>query len=163
MKCMRLFPCIALLLLVASVEKTNAQIREPLTSRISTAGAVDTSAAALLKRIEALESTIAQLQQKLAFIKSVSPLVIDAGGDLTIRGNQVAVESQLNLNIRSGGAASITATSQFFIRSHASLDLAGLPLRLNAGNSPVACAPQSMGGQVVVTCDPNVLIAPPLR
>ena len=65
-----------LLLLFAQGTAAHAQI-ETLRTRTAIASP-DSTIDKLTKRVEALESTVAALQQKLAFIKSVSPLVLAA-------------------------------------------------------------------------------------
>ena len=168
MKCMRLIPCIALLLLVAPLPSANAQIRDPLTSRIAPASGPDTSAAALLKRIEALESTIAQLQQKLAFVKSVNPLVLDAGVntgvDLTLRGARVTVEAS-NFDLKAGASSTISSQGTLTVEARDILDLKGLMVRHNAGTMSIACYAYSNGqyANAVGPCSGKVLVPPPFQ
>lgn len=158
MRCMRLILCVVPALFLASATTANAQILSP--SRLSVVSP-DTTIAALTKRIEALESTVAQLQQKLAFIKSVNPLVLDPGGDITIRGALVTLEAGNNLTIRSSAAASIRSGSTLLIEAGATLDLKGATVRHNGGSVPIACAASVVNGQTISPCSPSVGVPPP--
>jgi hypothetical protein len=154
---MRLIPCIALLLLVTLATNANAQIRDPiLGTRTAITTAPDTTILALTHRIEALESLVAALQQKTAFIKSASPLMLDAGSEnLTIRSaNAVVVEAGSTLGIRAGSSASLTSSSSLYISGATTLDLYGRPIRHNGGGTPLACALQTTNQ--IIPCDANV-------
>jgi len=159
---MRLIPCIALLLLVMPATTASAQIRDPiLGTRTAITTSPDTTILALTHRIEALESLVAALQQKTAFIKSSSPLVLDAGSDLTIRGNAVVVEAGTTLQIRSASNASMMSSARLDIVANTILDLSGRPVRHNGGTSAIACAPSPLSQ--VVACDNNVTMLGPSR
>jgi hypothetical protein len=149
------------LLLATPAANASAQIRDPiLGTRTAITTSPDTTILALTHRIEALESLVAALQQKTAFIKSSNPLVLDAGSDLTIRGNAVVVEAGTTLGIRSGSNASIMSSSRLDILASTILDLSGRPVRHNGGTSPIACAPSMLQ---VVACDTNVTMMGPTR
>ena len=156
MRYMRLTLALALLVFFTCPKDTDAQIREPLISTRTLASVTDTSAAALLKRIEALEALVATLQQKTAFIKSASPLMLDAGSEnLTIRSaNGVILEAGTTLGIRSGSNASFTSSSGLYLSGATTLDLYGRPVRLNGGGTPLACALQTTNQ--IIPCDANV-------
>ena len=110
----------------------------------------DTAIERLTKQIEALENTIAQLQQKLAFIKSVSPLVLDAGGDLTIRAGNVSFFAQSGLEVRAGTGMSLRSGNQVLLEAAGTMDLKGAAIRHNGGTNPVACSASTVGGQTTV-------------
>lgn len=166
MKYMRLIPCIALLLLVTPATNVKAQIRDPiLSTRTAITTAPDTTILALTHRIEALESTIAQLQQKLAFIKSVNPLVLDPGADVTIKGGRVSLEAQNSLDVKAGSNSTIQSWGNLIVESKGMLDLKGMQVRHNAGTMPVACTPPYAGGGNALPgpCSLNVLVPPPFQ
>ncbi|HZJ01334.1 MAG TPA: hypothetical protein VFD22_11795 [Gemmatimonadaceae bacterium] len=152
MRCMRLTLSIALLIFLTLPTNTNAQI----VSRLSLTSP-DTTILALTHRIEALEATVAQLQQKLAFIKSVSPLVFDAGGDMTIRGGQISVEAAAAFSLRAGTNASIRSGNQLLVDAAGPLDLKGNNIRHNGGSVPVVCA----ASVPFVACSGTVGVPPP--
>ena len=162
MRYLRLILC---LISVAYTSSANAQIRESISTRIGTTTTdTTTTIASLSTRIQALESTIAQLQQKLAFIKSVSPLVLDPGADVTIRGGRIALEAQTNLDVKAGSNSTIQAWGNLIVESKVALDLKGMPVRHNAGTMSVVCAP--VGGATFGTpgpCSANVLVPPPFQ
>ena len=158
MRCMRLILCVVPAVFLAGATTANAQILSP--SRLSVVSP-DTTIASLTRRIEALESTVAQLQQKLAFIKSVNPLVLDPGGDVTIRGGMLTLDAGSNLSIRSGAAGSIRSGSTLLIEAAATLDLKGATVRHNGGSVPIACAASVVNGQTVSPCSTSVGVPPP--
>jgi len=157
---------------VASATIANAQIISP--SRIAIAPApVDSTVIKLTQRVEALEAMVAQLQQKVVFVKSVAPLVLDAGGDMTIRGGQISVDATGALSLRAGTVLGVAAGSDLNLRSYSNtslrsgnllsveasgvLDLKGSTVRHNGGGVPIACAPSG----TVVPCNPSVGVPPP--
>jgi hypothetical protein len=130
-------------LLTLSAGPSAAQIIQNRLAAPSDAATID----ALTKRIETLESMVAQLQQQTAFIKSVNPLVFDASGAaVTIRGGQFSLEAASGFDIRSGGSATIRGGSAVTVDAAAGLDLKGAVIRLNGGDRPVACAGATMNG-----------------
>ena len=167
MKCMRFIPCIALLLLVTPATNATAQIRDPTILSRTIAPAPDTGITALTRRIEALEATVAQLQQKLAFVKSVSPLVLDpgTGADVTIRGWRVSLEANADLDVKTGSNATILAWGNLTVESKNLLDLKGLTVRHNSGTMAIACYPFASGtyGAAVGPCSSKVLVPPPFQ
>lgn len=157
----RLVLFVGLLLSFARTTPVDAQIQTLSRTAIAT---TDSTIDRLTKRIEALESTVAQLQQKIAFIKSVSPLVLDASADaVTIRGAQISFEASGGLNARAGTTVDLTAGSnltlrgtgnttirsggQTLVEAAAVLDLKGSSIRHNGGTVPVACAASTATGQ----------------
>ena len=102
---------------------------------------------ALTKRIQTLESIVAQLQQQTAFIKSASPLVLDASGAaVTIRGGQISVDAASGFDIRAGSNATIRGGALVTVDGAGGLDLKGSVVKLNNGDRPVACAGAMMNG-----------------
>src|SRR5215208_3431279 len=140
MRYMRLVLCTVLSLFSARATIANAQILSTTTRTLSTTTTPDSTIYLLTKRIEALESIVAQLQQKTAFIKSASPLMFDAGGDLSIRGGQVSVDAMSTFSLRAGAGASIRSGNQLLVEASSVLDLKGSSIRHNGGTAPVACA-----------------------
>ena len=157
MRYMRLTLALALLVFFTCPKNTDAQIRDPiLGTRTALTTAPDTTILALTHRIEALEALVAALQQKTAFIKSTSPLMLDAGSEMmTIRSlNGVTLEAGTTLAIRAGSNASLTSISALNISAGTTLDLYGRPVRHNGGTTPMACA--LPGTNQIVPCDANV-------
>lgn len=144
MKCVRITPRVALLLLLAPAMNASAQIT---TLSTRTAIAPDTTITVLTRRIEALEATIAELQQKLAFIKSVNPLVLDPGGDVRIRANQIELDAGMAFTLRAATGATINSSNTVLIQAGAALDLKGSSIRHNNGSVPIACAASTVSGQ----------------
>jgi hypothetical protein len=153
--------------LTLSALPSSAQIISTRIGTTTDAATID----ALTKRIETLESMVAQLQQQTAFIKSVNPLVLDAsgaavtvrggqmlleagtgldiraGGNATIRGSSaVSVDAGTGLDIRAGGNATIRGSSAVSVDATAGLDLKGAFVKLNNGDRPVACAGAIVNG-----------------
>jgi hypothetical protein len=121
-----------LLLLFAQGTAAHAQI-ETLRTRTAIASP-DSTIDKLTKRVEALESTVAALQQKLAFIKSVSPLVLDAGGDLQIRATQISFDANTAMSLRAGTTLGVTAGSDLNLRGFSNASLrAGAQMSVEAG------------------------------
>lgn len=154
MKYLRLVLCIGLCTVFGRATSANAQI----VSRLSLTSP-DTTILALTHRIETLESTIAQLQQKLAFIKSVNPLVFDAGSgvDVRIRAENIVFESGSALTLKAGTNMSVQGANQVLVQAFGVLDLKGSTVRHNGGSVPVACA----AGSPVVACSGTVGVPPP--
>ena len=140
----RLVLCLGLCAFFTSVRTADAQIETLSRTGTST---TDAAIAALTKRIEALENTVAQLQEKLAFIKSVNPLVLEPGGDLTIRANQISLDAGMGVSLRAGAGASIRSGSTLLIEAAATLDLKGNSVRHNGGTMPIACIASTVNGQ----------------
>ena len=140
----RLVLSAGLLLSFASTTPATAQISTLSRTAIA---APDSTIDKLTKRIEALESTVAALQQKIAFIKSVSPLVLDAGADaVTIRAAQVSFDVAGALSMRAGSNASIRAGNQMLVEAASVLDLKGASIHHNGGSVPIACAASVVNG-----------------
>ena len=140
----------ALTLTLSSVP-SGAQIVERRTTLSSEATTIE----ALVKRIESLENTVAQLRQQTAFIKSVNPLVLDASGAaVTVRGGQILIESATAFDARAGSNVSIRASSAMMIDAAAGLDLKGSVVKLNGGSRPVACAGVVVNGQTAPSSGP---------
>ena len=150
-----------LLLSFVHATPTDAQIETLSRTAITTS---DSTIDRLTKRLAALENTVAQLQQKIAFIKSVSPLMLDAGTDgISIRGGQISIDAHGAFNLRAGSGAQIESGSdltlkggantfvrssgQLLVQAGAILDLKGSSVRLNGGTFPVACAGSAANGQ----------------
>ena len=130
--------------LALSALPSSAQIAVP-TRTISPTDA--TTIDALTKRIAALESAVAQLQQQTAFIKSASPLVLDASGAaVTIRGGQISVDAASGFDIRAGSNATIRGGALVTVDGAGGLDLKGAFVKLNNGDRPVACAGVTVNG-----------------
>jgi len=159
----RLVLSAGLLLSFAGAAPATAQITTLSRTAIA---APDSTIDKLTKRIEALESTVAALQQKIAFIKSASPLVLDAGADaVTIRaaqvsfdvggalsmraGTTVALTSGTDMNLRSTSNASLRAGNQMLVEAASVLDLKGASIHHNGGSVPIACAASVVNGQTV--------------
>jgi hypothetical protein len=129
--------------LTLSALPSSAQIISTRIGTTTDAATID----ALTKRIETLESMVAQLQQQTAFIKSVNPLVLDASGAaVTVRGGQMLLEAGTGLDIRAGGNATIRGSSAVSVDATAGLDLKGAFVKLNNGDRPVACAGAIVNG-----------------
>ena len=182
MRYMRLTLALALLIFFTCPKDTDAQIRDPiLGTRTAITTAPDTTILALTHRIEALEALVAALQQKTAFIKSVNPLVLDPGADVTILGGQISLEARTTMNLRGGTNTEIRAGNQLLVNSSgpldvrggsgltlrsgssllveagSMLDLKGSMVRHNGGTAPVACAVTN----AVVACSGTVGVPPP--
>ncbi len=166
-----------LVLSFAYAAPARAQI-ETLRRTAITAPAPDSTIDRLTKRIEALENLVAQLQQRTAFIKSVSPLVLDAATDqVTIRGGQILLEPRTGFTLRAGTDVGILAgntlelrgTSNMTLRSSAQLlveagsvlDLKGSSVRHNGGSVPIACAASTVNGQTITPCSATVGVPGP--
>jgi hypothetical protein len=94
-----------------------------------------------MKRVESLESQVAQLRQLTAFIKSANPLVLDASGAaISIRGGSISLDVATGFDVRAGSNASIRAGSTMNVEAAAGLDLKGAVVKLNGGARPIACA-----------------------
>jgi len=129
--------------LTLSTGPSAAQIVERRLAVPSDAATID----ALVKRIETLESTVAQLQQQTAFIKSVNPLVFDASGAaVTVRGGQISLEAASGFDITAGGNATVRANSLMTIDAAAGLNLKGSVVKLNDGSRPITCAGAMLNG-----------------
>jgi hypothetical protein len=135
-----------LLLSFAGATPAVAQLTTTLSTRTLTAP-VDSTVDKLTKRVEALENTIAQLQQKLAFIKSVNPLMIDPGADVYIRGTHISVDASVGLEMRAATGLAVKSGNQIYLDATGLLDLKGSSVRLNGGGVPVACALSTVNGQ----------------
>jgi len=153
---------VALLLSFAGATPAIAQITT-LSTRTAIVP-VDSTVDKLTKRIEALESLVAQLQQKTAFIKSASPLMLDAGSEpVSFRAVEFRFDAGTGFNVRAGTNVDLQAGSDLTLRASnnttirgsgpvlveagAALDLKGSSVRHNGGSVPIACAASAVNGQ----------------
>ena len=136
----------ALLLSFAGATPAIAQLTTTLSTRTAIAP-VDSTVDKLTKRVEALESLVAQLQQKTAFIKSVNPLMIDPGADVNIRGTHISLEAGVGLEMKATTGLVIKSGNQIYLDATGLLDLKGSSVRHNGGSVPVACALSTANGQ----------------